>query len=81
MKKHDGNHIINGDIGCYEQGGYGLFSSKIRVNDEDSKKYPIRSAYEILDTIYVMGSGIGLALGQQAQAGYKDGKVVAVAGD
>ena len=80
LKKHDGNHIINGDIGCYEQGGYGLFSSKIRVNDEDSKKYPIRSAYEILDTIYVMGSGIGLALGQ-AQAGYKDGKVVAVAGD
>ncbi len=80
LKKHKGVHIINGDIGCYEQGGYGLFASKINVSDEQSKRHPIRSAYEILDTIYVMGSGIGMAQGQ-AQAGYKDGKVVAVAGD
>ena len=80
LKDFDGVHIINGDIGCYEQGGYGLFASKIKVNDEESKKYPIRSPYEILDTIYVMGSGIGLAQGQ-AQVGYKGGKVVAVAGD
>jgi indolepyruvate ferredoxin oxidoreductase alpha subunit len=80
LKKHKGVHIINGDIGCYEQGGYGLFASKINVSDEQSKRHPVRSAYEILDTIYVMGSGIGMAQGQ-AQAGYKDGKVVAVAGD
>lgn len=80
LKEHKGVHIINGDIGCYEQGGYGLFASKINVSDEPSKRHPVRSAYEILDTIYVMGSGIGMAQGQ-AQAGYRDGKVVAVAGD
>jgi indolepyruvate ferredoxin oxidoreductase alpha subunit len=80
LKKHKGVHIINGDIGCYEQGGYGLFASKINVSEDASKRHPIRSAYEILDTIYVMGSGIGMAQGQ-AQAGYQDGKVVAVAGD
>ncbi|MEW6622638.1 MAG: thiamine pyrophosphate-dependent enzyme [Bacillota bacterium] len=80
LKKFPGNHIINGDIGCYEQGGYGLFSSNVEGNSEDGKKYPVRSPYEILDTIYVMGSGIGMAHGQ-AQAGYKEGKVVAVAGD
>ncbi|MBN1837610.1 MAG: hypothetical protein JW820_17265, partial [Spirochaetales bacterium] len=80
LKGHKGVHIINGDIGCYEQGGYGLFASKINVSDEPSKRHPVRSAYEILDTIYVMGSGIGMAQGQ-AHAGYRDGKVVAVAGD
>ncbi|MBN2322246.1 MAG: 4Fe-4S binding protein [Spirochaetes bacterium] len=80
LKAHQGVHIINGDIGCYEQGGYGLFASKTDVNDKNSKKYPVLSPYEILDTIYVMGSGIGLAQGQ-AQVGYKGGKVVAVAGD
>jgi indolepyruvate ferredoxin oxidoreductase alpha subunit len=80
LKEHKGVHIINGDIGCYEQGGYGLFASKIDVSDEASRRHPIRSPYEILDTIYVMGSGIGMAQGQ-AQAGYRDGKVVAVAGD
>jgi indolepyruvate ferredoxin oxidoreductase alpha subunit len=80
LKAFEGVHIINGDIGCYEQGGYGLFASKINVNDKDSKKYPVSSPYEILDTIYVMGSGIGLAQGQ-AQVGYKGGKVIAVAGD
>jgi indolepyruvate ferredoxin oxidoreductase alpha subunit len=80
LKKHSGVHIVNGDIGCYEQGGYGLFASKINVSDEESKRHSIRSAYEVLDTIYVMGSGIGIAQGQ-AQVGYSDGKVVAVAGD
>ncbi|MGI6486108.1 MAG: thiamine pyrophosphate-dependent enzyme [Tepidanaerobacteraceae bacterium] len=80
LRKHEGVHIVNGDIGCYEQGGYGLFSTNVNVNDDDSKKYPIRSPYETLDTIYVMGSGIGMAQGQ-AQVGYKKGKVVAVAGD
>lgn len=62
------------------QGGYGLFASRIDVNDEDSKKYAVKSPFEIRDTIYVMGSGIGLAQGQ-AKAGYSGGKVVAVAGD
>lgn len=71
--------IINGDIGCYEQGGYGLFSKKIDVSDDDSRRYRITSPYEILDTIYIMGSGIGMAQGQY-HAGY-GGKVVAVAGD
>ncbi len=80
LKKFQGTHIVNGDIGCYEQGGYGLFSANVQGNDEDGKKYSIRSPYEILDTIYVMGSGISMAQGQ-AQVGYKDGKVVAVAGD
>ena len=80
LRKHKGNHIINGDIGCYEQGGYGIFSSRVEANAEDGKKYNITSPYEILDTIYTMGSGIGMAMGQ-SKAGYKDGKVVAVAGD
>jgi indolepyruvate ferredoxin oxidoreductase alpha subunit len=80
LKKHPGTHIVNGDIGCYEQGGYGLFASDVKANDEPDKKYRINSPYEILDTIYVMGSGIGLAQGQ-VQAGYKNGKVVAVCGD
>lgn len=80
LQKIKGVHIVNGDIGCYEQGGYGVFSHKIIPTTDDSKAYPISSPYEILDTIYVMGSGIGMAMGQ-AQAGYKDGKVLAVAGD
>ena len=75
-----GVHIVNGDIGCYEQGGYGVFSHKINPTEDNSKGYPISSPYEILDTIYVMGSGIGMAMGQ-SQAGYKDGKILAVAGD
>jgi indolepyruvate ferredoxin oxidoreductase alpha subunit len=75
-----GVHIINGDIGCYEQGGYGIFSRQIEITGDGSHRYPIRSPYEALDTIYVMGSGIGLAQGQ-AQAGYSQGKVLAIAGD
>lgn len=80
LKKHKGTHIVNGDIGCYEQGGYGLFASDVKPTDEVDRKCRINSPYEILDTIYVMGSGIGLAQGQ-VQAGYKNGKVVAVCGD
>ncbi len=80
LRKIPGVHIVNGDIGCYEQGGYGIFSAKIEANAEDGKKYPCTSPYEILDTIYVMGSGIGMAIGQ-AKAGYGDGKILAVAGD
>jgi len=80
LQGYKGVHIVNGDIGCYEQGGYGVFSHKINPTDDNSKTYSISSPYEILDTIYVMGSGIGMAMGQ-SQAGYKDGKVLAVAGD
>ncbi len=80
LQKIKGVHIINGDIGCYEQGGYGVFSHVIHPTTDNSKGYPISSPYEILDTIYVMGSGIGMAMGQ-SQAGYQDGKVFAVAGD
>ena len=80
LQKFKGNHIVNGDIGCYEQGGYGIFSAKNQASDEPGKKYAVTSPYELLDTIYVMGSGIGMAMGQ-AKAGYTDGKVLAVAGD
>lgn len=80
LQGRKGIHIVNGDIGCYEQGGYGVFSQKIKPSDDNSKAYSISSPYEILDTIYVMGSGIGMAMGQ-SQASYKDGKVLAVAGD
>lgn len=80
LRRDRGVHIINGDIGCYEQGGYGIFSREVKGDDSDSKRYRISSPYEILDTTHVMGSGIGLAMGQ-AQAGYSDGKIVAMAGD
>ncbi len=71
--------VINGDIGCYEQGGYGLFSQKIDGNAENAKYYAIKSPYETLDTNYIMGGGIGLAQGQN-RAGL-DANIVAVAGD
>lgn len=80
LKSQKGVHIVNGDIGCYEQGGYGIFSREIPGDDSLSKRYRISSPYEMLDTTYIMGSGIGMAMGQ-AQAGYVDGKIVAVAGD
>ncbi|MGB9834933.1 MAG: thiamine pyrophosphate-dependent enzyme [bacterium] len=71
--------IVNGDIGCYEQGGYGLFSQNDFSSNEEHKRYPIQSPYTILDTLYVMGSGASLAQGM-AQSGYP-GKCVAVCGD
>lgn len=80
LRNLPGVHIVNGDIGCYEQGGYGIFSTKIEANADDSKKYRSLSPYEVLDTIYVMGSGIGMAMGQ-VKAGYSNGKILAVAGD
>lgn len=79
LDKWGGVPIINGDIGCYEQGGYGLFSKRIEASEEESKRFKITSPYEMLDTIYIMGSGIGMAQGQY-HAGY-EGKLVAVAGD
>ena len=80
LQKFPGTHIVNGDIGCYEQGGYGIFSAKQEANDADGKRYPRTSPYETLDTLYVMGSGIGMATGQ-SKVGYRDGKIIAVAGD
>lgn len=81
VERAGGVQIINGDIGCYEMGGYGIFAKEIDVSEsEKSQEYPIDSPYELLDTNYVMGSGIGLMQGQ-AQAGYDDGPVIALAGD
>ncbi|MBS3815618.1 MAG: 4Fe-4S binding protein [Hadesarchaea archaeon] len=81
QKSGDGVQIVNGDIGCYEMGGYGIFAKEIKAEEtKESKKYPIESPYETIDTNYVMGSGIGLMQGQ-AQAGYDDGPLVAIAGD
>ncbi|HHY94395.1 MAG TPA: 4Fe-4S binding protein [Firmicutes bacterium] len=80
LQRRTGVHIVNGDIGCYEQGGYGIFSRQIEAGPEASRRWPVQSPYEILDTNYVMGGGIGLAQGQ-AQAGYREGKILAVAGD
>jgi indolepyruvate ferredoxin oxidoreductase alpha subunit len=73
--------IVNGDIGCYEQGGYGLVGKKYPPSSSvESTRYPIEAPYEMLDTNYIMGGGVGLMQGQ-FHAGYKDGSVVAVAGD
>ena len=73
--------IINGDIGCYEQGGYGIFAKEIKPGTKKtSKRYLFNNPYEILDTNYIMGGGIGLAQGQY-HAGYRDGPIIAVAGD
>lgn len=81
LRKLGGVQIVNGDIGCYEQGGYGLFAKPIRARaTKESVRYPIESPYETLDTNYIMGGGIGLVQGQY-HAGYKDGQLVAVAGD
>ena len=83
IKKHGKELIIvNGDIGCYEQGGYGLAAQVITPSDEATKKYPVSSPYEILDTTYVMGSGIGQAMGERRALGDDESKkVVAVSGD
>ncbi len=79
--KWKGVWIVNGDIGCYEQGGYGIFAKEIIPSTKkESKRYMFNNPYEILDTNYIMGGGIGLAQGQY-QAGYRDGPIVAVAGD
>ncbi|MHB8946736.1 MAG: thiamine pyrophosphate-dependent enzyme [Bacillota bacterium] len=75
----DSVHILNGDIGCYEQAGYGLFAENLN-SDQDHQAWKAQTVYEMLDTIYVMGSAVGMAQGQSL-AGYDRGKVVAVAGD
>ncbi len=74
--------IVNGDIGCYEQGGYGMAAQVITPTGDATKKYPVSSPYEILDTTYVMGSGIGQAIGERRAMGDDSSKkVAAVAGD
>ncbi len=73
--------IVNGDIGCYEMAGYGVFSKGLDTTmTGESQKYRYESPYELIDTNYVMGSGIGLMQGQ-FQAGYDDGPVIGLAGD
>ncbi len=73
--------IINGDIGCYEQGGYGIAAKEVKPSfSKESVRYRVESPYEMLDTNYIMGGGFGLAQGQY-QAGYRDGAIVGLAGD
>jgi indolepyruvate ferredoxin oxidoreductase alpha subunit len=72
--------IMNGDIGCYEQAGYGVQGQMPKASDQDSRRAKPMSVYNTLDTLYVMGSGISMAQGELA-AGYSDGPIVAVCGD
>jgi indolepyruvate ferredoxin oxidoreductase alpha subunit len=72
--------IANGDIGCYEQAGYGVKGQMPEPSDAPSAHYGSQVLYNFLDTLYVMGSGVSMAQGQ-ARAGYEDGEIVAVAGD
>lgn len=62
------NHIINGDIGCYELAGFG-----------NNDKEDFNEMRELIDTLYVMGSGISISQGM-FHAGYK-GKLIALSGD
>jgi indolepyruvate ferredoxin oxidoreductase alpha subunit len=62
-------------------GGYGLFAKEIEPSKEKvTKRVSFDNPYEILDTNYIMGGGIGVAQGQY-HAGYSEGPIVAVAGD
>jgi indolepyruvate ferredoxin oxidoreductase alpha subunit len=72
--------IINGDIGCYEQAGYGIKGEMPIPSKDNAAHYPTRTPYNFLDTLYIMGSGISMAQGE-VRAGYQNGEVVAVAGD
>jgi indolepyruvate ferredoxin oxidoreductase alpha subunit len=72
--------VVNGDIGCYEQGGYGIKGQMPVPSDEDAARYISKTPYDLLDTIYVMGSGISMAQGQ-ARSGFTQGRFLAVAGD
>ncbi|MFC2038123.1 thiamine pyrophosphate-dependent enzyme, partial [Chloroflexota bacterium] len=73
-------HITNGDIGCYEQAGYGVKGEMPKPSDSPMAHHESTILYDFLDTLYVMGSGVSMAQGQ-ARAGYTGGEVVAVAGD
>jgi len=82
LKKFGGKvPIVNGDMGCYEMAGYGIFAKKIEPSfAEESVRYTLDSPYELLDTCHIMGSGIGVSQGMY-HTGYSDGKIVAVTGD
>jgi indolepyruvate ferredoxin oxidoreductase alpha subunit len=81
MGESPGNvHIANGDIGCYEQAGYGVKGQMPEHSEEAMAHYDSTTLYDFLDTLYVMGSGVSMAQGQ-VRAGYAGGQVVAVAGD
>ncbi|HUW10979.1 MAG TPA: thiamine pyrophosphate-dependent enzyme [Anaerolineae bacterium] len=73
-------HIVNGDIGCYEQAGYGVKGQVPEPSDAARAHHDSSVVYDFLDTLYVMGSGVSMAQGQ-VRSGYGDGQVVAVAGD
>jgi len=76
----DAVHIANGDIGCYEQAGYGVKGEMPEPSDAPMAHHDSTILYDFLDTLYVMGSGVSMAQGQ-VRAGYTAGEVVAVAGD
>jgi len=76
----DSIHIVNGDIGCYEQAGYGVKGQMPEASDAAQAHHDSSVVYDFLDTLYVMGSGVSMAQGQ-VRSGYTDGHVVAVAGD
>jgi len=80
LGKFKGVHILNCDIGCYEQAGYGIFAHEIDVNSQNSRRYKYTSVYEFIDTCYEMGSSLTMAEGQ-AKVGYEQGKIVAIMGD
>jgi indolepyruvate ferredoxin oxidoreductase alpha subunit len=79
-EEEDAVHIANGDIGCYEQAGYGVKGEMPQPSDAPKAHHESTILYDFLDTLYVMGSGVSMAQGQM-RAGYKGGEVVAVAGD
>jgi len=79
-EKSSRTHIINGDIGCYEQAGYGIKGRMPDPTDLAHEHVDSEVLYDYLDTLYVMGSGVAMAQGQQ-RAGYDLGDIVAVAGD
>lgn len=72
--------VVNGDIGCYEQAGYGVKGQMPEANADPAKRYLSRLPYDFLDTLHIMGSGISLAQGE-AHSGVENGEYWAVAGD
>jgi indolepyruvate ferredoxin oxidoreductase alpha subunit len=71
--------ILNVEIGCYEQAGYGQ-QPYPEPTDAPSQRYRSNVLYNFADTCYVMGSAIDMALGQE-RAGYRDGQIVVIGGD
>lgn len=76
----ESNPVINGDIGCYEQAGYGVKGQMPDGSDLPSARYSSKLPYDFLDTLHIMGSGISLAQGE-ARSGVDHGQYWAVAGD